>query len=510
MAGSTIVIRYDGTDITDYVLFAQSSFSARANAVPGEARLRLKDTARTLSFVTGREITLDVDGVRLWGGYLMQVNREHAFPADDTTNVSTYRNRMWELRAVDYNALFDRRVIRNPSNYLGQLPTFTIGSAKDGTLLRTLLANYIDVPAGFDINSEMDDVAYVGGDLTNIGRYHQQGTKLREQFQTFAKWSAAVWYISADKKFHWHGLEDVEQSWGFSDQPNLNPITQVAPFQNAYFPFREVSALEDGGAIVNDAIVWGGSEWSGSGSTVYYRAQDSASQTNHGRWQMGETNFGDGPYAVQAGVTARANAIVFGAPGANALGQQKGLRYSQWTFRFAWFAHDVPFLSGSRYHVKPGALVWVNLNTFGVTKLLPCRNLAISFPGLDPDGNAYVRFEAEFALNQEDPFQLWAYLLGRQRQTRTPIQTTVTNGSTTTPYGSIGHFTPSPTPNGSATLFTLPFGYIQNTLQVYLNGLLQRPGTDYTETSNTAGTFTMTTAPDAADNLYVICLTLAG
>jgi len=44
---------------------------------------------------------------------------------------------------------------------------------------------------------------------------------------------------------------------------------------------------------------------------------------------------------------------------------------------------------------------------------------------------------------------------------------------------------------------------------VYLNGLLQRPTTDYTETSNTAGTFTMTSAPLATDNLTVAAFTLA-
>lgn len=55
---------------------------------------------------------------------------------------------------------------------------------------------------------------------------------------------------------------------------------------------------------------------------------------------------------------------------------------------------------------------------------------------------------------------------------------------------------PSETPNGVNVLFTLSEGYISNTLTVYRDQLaMQGGGVDFTETSPTSGTFTMTVAP---------------
>lgn len=63
--------------------------------------------------------------------------------------------------------------------------------------------------------------------------------------------------------------------------------------------------------------------------------------------------------------------------------------------------------------------------------------------------------------------------------------------------------TPTGTINGSTTLFTAARAYIGGSLQVWLNGLLQTPTTDYAETSPAAGTFTFTTAPLTGDILRI-------
>lgn len=55
---------------------------------------------------------------------------------------------------------------------------------------------------------------------------------------------------------------------------------------------------------------------------------------------------------------------------------------------------------------------------------------------------------------------------------------------------------PTGTINGSNTSFTTQLGkYVANTLEVFINGVGQIRGTDYTETTPSSGTFTMTTAP---------------
>ena len=61
--------------------------------------------------------------------------------------------------------------------------------------------------------------------------------------------------------------------------------------------------------------------------------------------------------------------------------------------------------------------------------------------------------------------------------------------------------TPTPVTNGVQTLFTLPEAYVANSLEVYMDGLRQIKTTDYVETNPGAGTFTMTSAPLALENL---------
>lgn len=63
--------------------------------------------------------------------------------------------------------------------------------------------------------------------------------------------------------------------------------------------------------------------------------------------------------------------------------------------------------------------------------------------------------------------------------------------------------TPTGTINSVTTLFTAARAYIAGSLQVWLNGLLQTPTTDYVETSPAAGTFTFVTAPTTGDILRI-------
>ncbi|MCK5307605.1 MAG: hypothetical protein KAJ73_03250 [Zetaproteobacteria bacterium] len=55
--------------------------------------------------------------------------------------------------------------------------------------------------------------------------------------------------------------------------------------------------------------------------------------------------------------------------------------------------------------------------------------------------------------------------------------------------------TPNETPNDVTTLFTVDNPYTPGSLSVFVQGIAQRPTTDFTETSPTSGEFTMVTAP---------------
>lgn len=57
--------------------------------------------------------------------------------------------------------------------------------------------------------------------------------------------------------------------------------------------------------------------------------------------------------------------------------------------------------------------------------------------------------------------------------------------------------------NGSNTVFTTVTGYISGSLIVFLNGIAQNPGDDYTETTPASGTFTFVSAPQTNDKIVV-------
>lgn len=491
-------------DITADCIFGRCWFSQNMNAVPGRFQVVIRDPDRTWSFVTGSEIQLSVDGIALFGGFATIVDMGSMAPAADTANLDAYYLRTWTLTGPDYNIMFDRRVWRDESDYLTAINL--AGFTADGAILREAIDNYADM-AGFD-SSGIEDIADIP-----TGDVLQQGDPLRKEFENLSFFGGAVWYIAPDKTIVYKPYDNVEKRWGFSDDPNRNSITvSPAEYQGATYPFREVQGTEDSSYMVNDALVWGGSQFAGSaGGTVFARETDDDSITDHQRWQTGETHFGERLYSIQDQVEARASVIVNGPPGADITGQQKGLKNPQWEFRFTWFSADVPLLSGSPDHIVAGDIVEIELSVFGVQKLLPLREVRISFPdAFDDDGSHLVQFTGTFGLQLSDPFTLWRYLLAAQSRVNSTVAVpaTVTDTSTSTAYGARFSGAPAPATDGVETVFALPFGYIPDTLQIYLNGLIQRAGTDFTESDNSAGEFTMTSAPLATDNLIATCLTL--
>lgn len=589
---SSVQILYDvSTDITSDVLPAETTFEGLMNAMPGQATITVKDLDQTHDFVTGRELTCLIDGQELWAGYIINVRRKFFFPAVDTVTRAPgeVRERVWVLTAVDFNILFDKRVVRNPSDYYHQLPNFDTEDF-DGALIEEALVDnkYIDVPGGFDVTSEVDSIpAYRGyNTLTNgsigsgastvtvddvdfipefpffavikndgvtggarevvevtgrtgltldierakrgtsavghgdnsffmhlaAGAWVQQGSTWRMLMEDFAQFSGAVWYISPDKTVHHHSLEDEEARWGFSDNPNFASITGAPGYQNATIGPRDIDAAEDGSVIVNDALVWGGSEWSGNGQTVFARRENTSSQTDHNRWQVGETHFGEPGFRTRKGVAARARVIVDGEPGSVGGDPNRGLRFPQWEITLTWRAERVPKISGTPDHLHAGQLVRIFLDTFGVSQILPLRRLAISFDGLDDSGDAWLKFTGTFGLQLTDPFTLWRYLLKLTNRRPNRTIASVVDGSNAAPYGSL--FTGSPEPalgDGSNKIFDLPDdrGYIRGTTEVYLEpGIRMRRDIDYVESDPENGLIRFTVAPANTIWVYVVCRVL--
>lgn len=525
--GSTIELIYDvggadELDVANHAVIDSATFSSASNANPGEMEVVLRDPDRVLSFITGKRCKLRIDDQDMWSGFVIQKTQGSFFPAGDGRE--TTKARRFTLRGIDNNLLLDKRVLRRTANYLKAIPNITTDTY-DGALLRTALSSYFDMPSWLDISTYVDDVTYpAGGSITSTApwAWPQQGSKLRALCEDLSRWSAAVYYIGPDDAVHYHAIQDRECSWGFSDRPNHAPISSEFGFDGAYTGFRELSADEDGSQLATDALVWGGSAFAGDGQTVFKRATDSALELIHGKWQMSETHFNETNYKLQKGVDQRANMIVFGNPTGTGGGSEpgsvvgegpRGLRFSQWAYGFGWTTKDVPLLTGVRRHLYPGDIVPIQLWSFSedggttpFTKYLPLRSLKIAFAGAK-DGKAHVKFFGGFDLRNEDSKYLWKYLRNRAPQITTIAIASVTDDSTDPVTGGFGQFAATPAPDGVTTVFAVKFPYIAGTLNVYLNGLLQRSGIDFTESDPDAGEFTMTSVPYSDDTIYATCRT---
>jgi len=502
---SSISIIYDGEDITNSVIFVDASLESQATAAPGTFTIRIRDKERALSFTTGREMQFAVDGVTLFGGYLTQVGRTYAFPAVDTQPISGVTQRIWELKGPDYNILFDKRVFYNKADPLTHPATWAKGTL-DRPLILQMCEDYLDLPGDLDFDTLVEAVAAPADDVD--GAWVPMGSYWRDQMVDFSKNTGAIFYINGAKQLVNKSVEDTEARWGFSDVPNHRAFaTGDQRFQGVTIGPRDLDILEDGSAIVNDALVWGGSmtagEWD-QGSVVFGRAQNSESIALHNRWQFAEIHPNEQGYLSEAQVAKRARLMVEGISGTDAKGLSRGLQRPTWNVNLTWYGHDVPRLGGVPDHLKPGDLVsffFYALGTGGqpLIKSLPLRSVSVSFPTLSSQtGEPFVVFHGSFSLSPTDPWALWQYLIANRNRLQYAVKANTT-------IGTVLQTGLTPAADGSTTVFTLVGGtpYVSGSTTIFINGLAQRRGTDYTESDPAAGEITFTDPPRLGDSLWI-------
>jgi len=489
MAGVGLEIIYDpdgeSRDITNLVIIKSARLESSNWAQPGIWQATVRDFDRSQAFVTGKRIVWKLDGVTFYGGFLTQITKTFAFPTVDTDPITSVKARQFQLRGVDYNILFDKRVLRNPDNYQTSIPQFT--QSWDATLITKLCNDYLDLPAWLDTSTMVDEVGkipvraagtgvhYTPSYVTTIpdedgvtvgymwripheynpgtlsvfdngtpiwhyeiepsdgtfmitegsptsldttvnvtykGAWVTQGSPWRKQMQSFSGLTGAIWYIQADgdgASLVWRAVEDGAAPYTLSDKPTGDEQG-----------FRELQYVEDAAGMVNDALVWGGSEYSNvdgwpTANVLFAREENSGSISDHNRWQWAETHFGDAMnYSSQDEVDIRAKVIVLGQTGDRVYDQNRGLQNPNETFTIAWHHTDIPKSGGVYQFIKPGDLTTLNLNVFGETIILPCRSIAVTFPSGTEDGNAIVRFEGTFSLQVNDPWTLWQAIARRK------------------------------------------------------------------------------------------------
>ena len=531
-----------GTDITDHVLFSQCRFDALSGAGIGTFNLTIKDVERTTTFFdndeikVGDEIHLFLNDTQYYGGYVQQVGRTHAFPAVDTRVLGDVTARQFTLRGSNYNVLFDRLVAHDPDNHYHKLDDLP-GDAIAGHLVTKLWQDYTDLDTSeFNVSAHVNNVgqAQPFEDARwawfNDG---EQGIPAREEMKWISLYNGAIYYFDAEKNLHYHAPEKVFAPWGFSDRPNKRSVTvsqSSGPFTGATYGFRELDTTQDLTQIVNDIFVWGGSAAAayveGSDGFYFARRQNTVSQNQYGRWQLGEPQFG--VLGTQNKVNAYAEMIV--PPnnsdfpvGVDTDGVILNRSKPSWNVKLVWFAHDVPTMNnGVKRHLVPGEIVTIILFVHGqgaskpLILTLPLRSVSISFPTIPSntggDMMTFARFEGEFGLSLNDPYQLWRSIgepATFQRRAPMGAGTPTTGGTPGAPWSGI----PDELANGTRKTFTLssdgePIVYAALTSEVFVNGLKLRQGSDYQE-APAAGQITIFVAPPTGST-FGITVRLAG
>lgn len=508
---SDISIKIDGDDITDKVLFAETNFTSQANPIQGSYRLAIKDVDQSFSVVNGKKISMHIDGVGMFGGYVKRWGRGVFFPAVDTRVLADVKRKI-SVTGPDFNAIWDARILRDPDDFASALRVPS-GKRTITKAFKHLMDNYISNVPGLDYTSQVDNVTTSYGDDEHGGLYVGQSKALREQMDDFADNGGIIYYIDADFRVHLHEYESARVGWAFSDYPD----------GSSTIGFREGEYSDDFMEAITKAYVWGGSALARPGqdpaedeigigvvfaeypdppaadATWWNQLQSAGREqaaidriNSFGRWEYAEMNIGQENYLAKGSVKNRAFVIINGPPGVvPTYGIEGGKSVPIRGMTASWFAHDVP--NGD--HLRPGYLHDFVLYTQGggpsnpLIVTLPLRSVRISFPTLpsnNPGGEmkTFVRFDGTFGTSHSDSRHLWKALKRRQRRTRRDFTVTVDNYSTgTAPAGAQGSYFPLETPDGVRSNFSFPVTFWTGTTKVYINGLYQRPDIDYSWTS---------------------------
>ena len=508
-AGST-------TDITKSVLYSDAYFVMQAAAVAGSFHITVRDPDQSHSFVAGGRIEMYLGSIKMFGGFVTVPTRDFFVAADRTDR--PVRTRRWSLDGVDYNYLLDKRVLRNPSDYTHSIPAMahTSGHPTDVEILAQF-ANYFDLDFSGSGTIDVSTSVTHADTWDTFWKWPDQGSTMRAVLDAMVidttrigQYAAIYWLAPSQgangADIHWLALQTTAAPWGFSDMPD----------GTNFIAWRDGAVSEDGGAVINEVFIWGGSPLGSKGAVVLAHKSNATSISDHGIWQMGESHPGEDLFKSQGEVDARGNALISGSTsGTSPVTGAQGLVNPDRQYTLTWFAHDVPISGGVRQHLIPGMATTFNLWSFsgddGVTPysiVVPLRQVRISFPTLssnNPDGDplTFVQFTGTFGLQMSDPVWWWQYLRKmRPKRQAAPIVTT-DSSSGSYPYGSYFTDSPQESPDSSRVLFSIIPAYISGTMIVYLDGLLQAKGTAWSETDPTAGTFTFTSPPTTG--LTIIC-----
>ncbi len=349
----TVAIKIAGVDVTADVVFENTRFKSYVNSKPGEARMRVRDSARTYSFTTGADWLVLVNGEAAWRGFVTSVVDTYIA---EVINVPDFGpTRFFDLIGADLNLLFSRRIVYDqatPENVAGtQFPPATA----DTTAITELLANWL-LLSGDDLDTA-SGVTHVGDlDPAQTTRAWSGSWEWGQAMDSIAMLPAAIYYLrpeatSPKGTLCYVDVDVPTAPFGLSDRPNGTTTKG----------YREMEITLDGSSLANDVMAWGMGY--GSQTPVFKRDQDATSQSDHGIWQTGIQAIG---VYKQATIDRIADSILNGSPSS-----KRGAK------------NDRPYVSLVTYEpgLLAGHVVDFESVVWAYSDAIPVRQMTLVFEG---------------------------------------------------------------------------------------------------------------------------------
>lgn len=296
---TAISILYDGQDITNVVVFKESSFTARASGTPGEAIVVIRDKFQEFDYPAGKTLELYIDGVREWDGWVVRRSRTYWFDGHDAkcSPCPHVTPRRFSLLGADRNILFTRRVLHHKTDPTAFEPNIWPAGTADNYVLSQSISKYLDPTDGIDWLTKMENVGspdpYVEFRVPGPTAY------LGALFREVAQSVGAVFFIDPDRYLIYTDVNTATAPFGLSDQPAVGEVG-----------YSNAMVLHKADNMVNDAMIWGAGQ--GKDYITFSRVTDAASVAAHGRWQN-QGGFRQNLFN-QGSVDRIANSIVYGSP----------------------------------------------------------------------------------------------------------------------------------------------------------------------------------------------------
>lgn len=190
----TIVVKINGVDRSS-LLLADSLYirSAIGNSTD-VAELELRDASGAFTPADWDEVTVDVNGVRIFGGYIVQRNAS-------SVGAGTAKRATWQVTCKDWSILLDRVLVNRQFKL-----------APDAQIVETLFDLYLGIE-GFGLTH----VTLVKDDID----INFEEITLREALNELAARSGANWHIAPDRGVWWYDPgAPVAAPFDISQTPN--------------------------------------------------------------------------------------------------------------------------------------------------------------------------------------------------------------------------------------------------------------------------------------------------